>query len=117
MAHQIDTIKNWSEWKAMPSPENCRDIDGPDGPGVYQIKNRKTDEFIQFGESGTCQKRMKSFFPKPYGVGTRNNENKRIYVLNNWKNLEYRTVETNTKEDAVEIDKYLKSLNNHKFNT
>ena len=108
---------NWSHWKTMPSPEKCKEVEGPEGSGVYQIINRKTDEFIQFGESITCQKRMKSFFPKPYGTGTRNNENKRIYVLNNWHDLDYRTVKTNTKEDAVKIDRYLKSLNIHKFNT
>lgn len=108
---------NWSEWKPIPSPQNCRAITGPDGPGVYQIKNWKTDEFIQFGESITCSKRMKSFFPKPYGTGTRNNESKRDYVLENWSMLNYRTISTKTKEEAVKIDRFLKSLNIHKFNT
>lgn len=107
----------WSEWRAMPSPENCRLIKGPEGSGVYQIRNKKTNEFIQFGESKTCQKRMKSFFPKPYGVGTRNNEIKRNYVLNHWHELEYRTIATKSKEEAVIIDRFLKSLNIHKFNT
>lgn len=60
---------------------------------------------------------MKSFFPKPFGTGTRNNESKRIYVLENWQDLKYRTIETNTKEEAVKIDRFLKSLNIHKFNT
>ncbi|HPE74781.1 MAG TPA: hypothetical protein PLC80_01760 [Draconibacterium sp.] len=107
----------WTKWKPMPSPENCRNIEGPSGPGVYQIKNKKTNEYIQFGESVACQKRMKSFFPKPYGVGTRNNESKRIYILGNWQNLEYRTLSVDSKEEAVSIDRYLKSLNIHKFNT
>lgn len=110
-------IINWTEWKAMPAPENCKQIEGPEGPGVYQIKNKLTSELILFGESKTCRERMKSFFPKPFGVGTRNNESKRIYVVNNWKQLEYRTIRTNSKEDAVNIDRYLKSLNTHKFNT
>ena len=107
----------WSNWKAMPSPENCKNIEGPEGPGVYQIRNKKTDEYIQFGESGTCQERMKSLFPKPYGVGTRNNEDKRIYILNNWRDLDYRTAKTDSKSEAVVIDRYLKSLKIHKFNT
>lgn len=107
----------WTQWKAMPSPENYKLIEGPTGAGVYQIRNIKTGEYIQFGESVTCQKRMKSLFPKPYGVGTRKNESKRICVLNNWKDLEHRTASTINKEEAVKIDKYLKSLNNHKFNT
>ncbi|MDP2174540.1 MAG: hypothetical protein Q8K70_01375 [Bacteroidota bacterium] len=107
----------WTDWRPMPSPDNCKEIIGPDGPGVYQIRNKNTDEFIQFGESKTCQYRMKSLYPKPFGIGTRNNESKRLYILNNWKFLEYRTAKTNSKEDAVKIDRYLKSLNNHKFNT
>jgi hypothetical protein len=108
---------NWKNWKQMPSPENCRNIDGPEGPGVYQIRNRKTKEFIQFGESKTCQERIKSFFPKPFGKGTRNNEYKRNYILANWKDLDYRTISVESKKEAIEIDKYLKSLNIHKFNT
>lgn len=107
----------WTEWKRMPAPENCRNIEGPEGPGVYQIRNRKTKEYIQFGESKTCQERMKSFFPKPYGKGTRNNESKRKYILENWKNLDYRTVSADSKEHAKSIDSFLKSLNIHKFNT
>jgi hypothetical protein len=108
---------NWSKWKQMPAPEECEAIEGPEGSGVYQIINRKTKQLIQFGESKTCQERMKSFFPKPFGKGTRNNENKRQYILENWKNLDYRTITTNSKEEAVTIDRFLKSLKIHMFNT
>lgn len=107
----------WTSWKAMPQPENCKQIEGPEGPGVYQIRNRKTNEFIQFGESKTCQLRMCSLYPKPFGTGTRNNENKRIYVLNNWRDLDYRTAKTDSKEEAVKIDRLLKAQKNHLFNT
>lgn len=110
-------IINWTEWKAMPAPEDFRLISGPIGPGAYQIMNKQTQELIQFGEGTECQKRMKSLYPKPYGVGTRNNENKRLYILENWRNLVYRTTAANTKAEAVTIDRYLKSFNNHKFNT
>ena len=108
---------DWSDWRTMPSPENNRQIEGPNGPGVYQIKDFRTNEFIQFGESITCCKRMKSFFPKPFGTGNRDNENKRVYVRENWMNLKYRTIETNSKAEAVMIDRFLKSLNIHKFYT
>jgi hypothetical protein len=110
-------MSDWTVWKSMPTPENCRKIEGPEGPGVYQIKNIKTKQFIQFGIGIECRKRMKSLYPKPYGVGTRNNENKRIYVLNNWKDLEYRTLVTGTREDAKNIEKKLKAQNNHLYNT
>lgn len=52
---------SWSDWKTIPSPENYRLIEGPKGSSVHQITNCKTNEFIQFGESITCRKRMKSF--------------------------------------------------------
>jgi peptidyl-tRNA hydrolase len=110
-------LLNWSKWKGIPSPENCRSIDSPEGPGVYQIRCVIGGNLIQFGISKNCRKRMKSLFPKPFGIGTRNNEHKRSYILNNWKNLEYRTLKTNTREEAQNIEKFIKSLNNHLFNT
>jgi hypothetical protein len=110
-------MKNWSEWKPMPAPEHCRSIEGPAGPGVYQIRSKITNQFIQFGEGKECQSRMKSLFPKPFGTGTRNNESKRNYVLQNWRSLEYRTLKTATKAEAVAVDRQLKAQNNHLFNT
>lgn len=111
-------IKNWTKWRRMSAPEDWKDnIIAPETCGVYQIRNRKTSQFIQFGESKTCRKRMKSFFPKPYGIGTRNNSAKREYVLANWKDLDYRTRQTDTKAEAKSIDTLLKSKNNHLFNT
>ena len=110
-------MKNWSSWKSMPSPDNCRKIEGPKGPGVYDIKNSSTNQLIQFGIGVACQKRLKSLYPKPYGVGTRNNESKRNYILNNWKDLEYRTLATTTKEEAKHIEDNLKAMNNYLFNT
>ena len=108
---------NWSAWKKMPSPTNCREITGPIKSGVYQLKNLKTGEYILFGISITCQKRMKSLFPKPYGTGTRNNENKRIYVFHNWQRLIYRTIATKSKDEAKQIEDILKKSKIHLFNT
>lgn len=108
---------NWTAWKRIPSPENCRKIEGPSGPGVYQIRNQKTKQLIQFGIGKECQKRMKSIFPKPYGSGTRNNVEKRNYILQNWQYLEYRTLETQTREEAKIIEDSIKFLKNHIFNT
>lgn len=110
-------MSNWSDWMPMPSPENARKITGPLGAGVYQIRNKLNNQLIQFGESKNCQKRMQSLFPKPYGLGTRNNESKRKYILEFWKVLEYRTLEVKSKEEAVKIDRELKAQNNHLFNT
>ncbi|HVS91209.1 MAG TPA: hypothetical protein VHE59_04195 [Mucilaginibacter sp.] len=101
----------------MPAPENCRMIEGPEGPGVYQIRNSLTKQNIQFGISKTCRARMKSFFPQPHGTGTRKNKNKREYILSNWMCLEYRTMETESRHGAKTIEDNLKAQKNHLFNT
>jgi len=110
-------MSNWSNWKPMPSPQTCRQIEGPDGPGVYQIRHRMTKQFIQFGIGVECRKRMKSLFPEPYGSGKRNNSYKRDYVFSNWQVLEYRTLPTGTREEAKQIEDEIKAQNNHMFNT
>ncbi|MBK7506187.1 MAG: hypothetical protein IPI52_14380 [Bacteroidetes bacterium] len=83
----------------IPSPENCRTIEAPENYGVYQIKNFKTKEFIQFGESKVCQFRMQSLFPKPCR-GT-NNEDKRIYIQTT--KIGNRTIKAESKEEAVRL--------------
>ncbi len=107
----------WSEWKPMPKPARCRNIAGPDGAGVYQIRNTKLNIFVLFGIGTNCRKRMKSFFPAPDGTGTRNNKCKREYVLHNWPVLEYRTMETENREIAKSIENDMKNQHNHIFNT
>ena len=108
---------NWTNWKALPAPESCRKIEGPLGPGAYQVRNKKTDQFILFGIGIRCQERMQSLFPKPHGKGTKNNENKRNFILKNLQDLDFRTIQTETKSDVKKIEDELKSQNNHLFNT
>lgn len=110
-------MKNWTNWKPMPSPQDCKNIEGPEGPGVYQIRNFKNDMLIQFGIGIECRKRMRSLFPPPHGTGTRNNSSKREYLLNNWQDLMYRTYPTTTREEAARIEAGLKAQHNHLFNT
>jgi len=116
-------MNKWTKWKAMPSPETCLLIEGPqneqgqDLPGVYQIRNIKTNQFIQFGIGKECKLRMKSLFPKPFGLGTRNNEKKREYILLNWQHLQYRTLATATRAEAKVIEDKIKAKKNHLFNT
>jgi len=107
----------WSEWQPMPEPKNCRKINAPAKSGLYQIRNKESNELILFGIGKQCQKRMKSLYPKPFGTGTRNNECKRKYVLDNWEKLEYRTRETDTRGEAKTIEDCLKAKKNHLFNT
>jgi hypothetical protein len=116
-------MKTWSNWKPFPSPENCRNIEVIeglalyDGPGVYQIRNKKTGEYILFGIGIRLQERMQSLMPKPYGKGSRNNEYKRQYILDNYQDLQYRTFHTDTREEAADIERAIKQKNNHRFNT
>jgi len=63
------------------------------------------------------QKKNEIIFPKPYGTGTRNNQEKRNYILINWEDLEYRTLATISRELTKEIEKELKIKKNHLFNT
>lgn len=114
----LDKLESrWSEWQMMPCPENCRKILGPKNSGIYQIRHKQTERLILLGTGKECQKRMRSLFPSPYGTGRRNNERKRNYVLKHWKNLEYRTMETNCIEDAISIEHIMIARNNHCFNT
>lgn len=103
--------KKWKDWRAM--PENCNEIIGPENLGVYQVRNRATGELILFGNGVDCQKRMKSLYT---GHG-RNNKDKVNHVKANWQDLEYRTIETNYKEEAEAIEGLLKAKRNHRFNT
>lgn len=107
----------WTLWQPMPQPECCRTIIAPTGPGVYQVRNSKSHQLILFGIGKQCQKRMKSLYPAPYGVGTRNNSDKRDFILKHWSSLEYRTISTATREEAKQIEDQLKALQIHLFNT
>ena len=101
----------WKDWQAM--PENCNEIIGPENSGVYQVRNIITKEPILFGNGVNCQKRMKSLYT---GNG-RNNKDKVNQVKGNWQDLEYRTMETNCKEEAEAVEGLLKSKKNHRFKT
>lgn len=106
----------WTNWIKFPAPDSIRNIRGPKGPGVYQIKNETTDELILFGIGGECQKRMQSLMPAPWGSGTRNASDKRKYVYENYKDLVYRFIATKTRDEAAKIENFLRRQNNHLFN-
>ena len=107
----------WSVWMKFPTPTEIRRINVLNLCGVYQLRNRRTDEFVLFGIAGRLRVRMKSLMPAPYGTGTRKNESKRKYVLENHHNLEFRVCYTPTKEKAREIENELKKMCRHIFNT
>ena len=93
----------WSEWRAFPNPEKKEYLYAPFGPGVYQLRNKKTGVFVLFGTGGHLAQRMTSLLPEPYGKGTRRNTDKRNYVWDNIDDVEYRTI-------ALESDKLVRSF-------
>lgn len=107
----------WSDWKSFPDPRKGEYLYAPLGSGVYQLRNKKTDEFVLYGTSKNHAYRMTSLLPKPFGTGTRNNEDKRNYVLNNLQNIEYRTISFIDNNDAKLFEYYIKSVEQYLFNT
>ena len=115
-SYPLPDESRWTNWIKFPAPEKIRDIRGPAGPGVYQVKNEKTGELILFGIGGECQKRMQSLMPAPWGTGTRNASDKRQYIYDNYKDLVYRFIKTDTRKEAADIERAIKAQNNHLFN-
>jgi hypothetical protein len=100
----ISHERAWSEWRPFPDPTNgnrLRDLLAPAGPGVYELRRKSTGELILVGESGHCAHRMRSLVPSPPGVGRRDNSEKRDYVLRHYADIEYRTLECESKSDAL----------------
>lgn len=111
-------MADWSEWQAFPDPRAGGYLDAPFGPGVYELRNKATDELVLFGKSIHVAKRMTSLLPPPFGSGTRNNTAKRDYILYNLPDIEYRTKPCASDDEAKAEERLLKK-NKHlyRFNT
>lgn len=109
--------KEWTEWRSFPAPRSKDFICAPFGCGVYQLQNVKTNEYVLFGSGKNCVYRMISLLPEPHGVGTRKNEEKRKYVLENLKSIQYRTVAFSNESAMKEFEKKLKNSTQHLFGT
>lgn len=107
----------WSEWLQFPNPEKKEYLYAPFGPGVYQLRNRKTGQYVLFGTGGNLAFRMSSLLPEPYGQGTRKNIGKRNYVLKNIDDIEYRTIAFASKEMAKSFEDFVKMKESYIFNT
>lgn len=107
----------WSDWKFFPDPRKGEYLNAPLGSGVYQLRNKRTDEYILFGTSSHLASRMTSLLPKPLGAGTRKNEDKRNYVLNNIQDIEYRTMPFIDNNEAKQFENYIKFAEKYLFNT
>ena len=118
---------NWTKWKILPNPSKSYDsfrtlmikaVRNPSYPGVYQLKNSDTGEYVLFGVGVKVGERMCSLIPKENGgIGRRNNHYKREYVWKNLEHIQFRTITTETRNEALKIERFLKDQNIHIFNT
>ncbi|HYX09435.1 MAG TPA: hypothetical protein VE912_22070 [Bacteroidales bacterium] len=74
-------MNKWTDRNSFPDPRNFGFLNAPIGPGVYEVRRIDTQERILFGQGKNCAYRMSSLLSKPYGAGTRNNQEKRITYL------------------------------------
>jgi hypothetical protein len=98
-------IYNWSKWRLFPDPRNGEALIAPIGSGCYDLRLRSNRELILFGIGGNLAVRMSSLLPQPFGCGTRNNAEKRSFVLSTLGDIEYRTIATSTRQEAAEIER------------
>jgi hypothetical protein len=108
---------NWSEWLPFPDPRKGDYLHAPFGPGVYELRHRKSGAFILFGQSSYVAQRMTSLLPEPLGQGHRSNEEKRKYVLAHIDDIEYRTLACADANEARQIERDLKANGRYKFST
>lgn len=108
---------DWSEWIKFPDPRKGEYIYAPFGCGVYQLRNIKTKEYVLFGRGNHLAQRMSSLLPSPLGTGVRNNENKKLYILKNIEDIEYRTVSFMNESEAKSFERKVKCSEIYIFNT
>jgi len=107
----------WSKWRLFPNPEKGEYLYAPFGAGVYQLRNKKTGQYILFGTGGNLAYRMSSLLPEPYGEGTRRNTKKREYVWEHINEVEYRTIAFTSKESAKSFESFVKGQEDYLFKT
>ena len=108
---------DWSEWSPFPDPRNRGILSAPFGPGLYQLRNLETGEYVLFGKGNNLANRMTSLLPPPYGQGTRNNTKKQDYVFTNLSNIQYRTLALNDNLKMKTLELELKYSQDYIFNS
>ena len=81
----------------------------PIGPGCYEVRRIRSKHLVLFGVGGHVTHRLSSLLPKPYGTGTRNNSEKRCYMITHLGDVEYRTLLFGTRCEAEAHEKELKA--------
>ena len=111
------SLEIWTEWEAFPDPRSGGFIHAPYGPGVYEVRRGDTKQLVLRGKGKHCAKRITSLLPTPLGSGTRNNDDKRQYMLEHIRNLEYRTCACKTDALAAQLETNRKNAEPAVFNT
>jgi hypothetical protein len=78
--------QKWTQWRRFPDPRKLELLTAPFGPGCYELRDGA--QLVLFGTSSHLAQRMTSLLPAPFGSGTRNNQNKRAYVLEHLDSIE-----------------------------
>lgn len=112
----MNNTNNWTAFFHFPSPIRMGYLHAPFGPGVYELKNVKTEELVYVGEGGHVALRMTSLLPAPYGKGTRNNAKLRQYIFDNLADIHYRTLACKDKATAKLIQDEMIDNHNYLFN-
>jgi len=113
----VTSVNQWSDWLPFPDPRKCEILIAPYGPGVYELRNRETNEFVLRGMGSNCAYRMSSLLPAPLGQGARNNANKRQYVLSHLPEVEYRCIACVSPSEAKALERERKKEQPCLFNT
>lgn len=103
----------WSKWEKFPDHLKGEYLNAPSGPGVYQLRDKKTGELVLFGRGKNVAARMTSLIPD--GQGTRNNQDKKDYVRLHLDDIEYRTIPFSTENEAIEFEKYVRERERYEF--
>ena len=117
VSHMETATYNWSSWKAFPDPRKAEYLHAPFGPGVYELRNTRTCEFVLFGKSKNVAYRMSSLLPPPYGAPGRNNKEKQNYVSDHLADIEYRTKACGSEALAAQEERDLRIAHSSRFRT
>ena len=98
-------MSTWTKWTPFPDPRKKKYLVAPFGPGVYELRLKGKDKLVLVGYGSCCAQRMSSLLPPPWGRGTRNNTEKRNFVLKHLSSIEYRTCACATKAEAQSLEK------------
>ena len=108
-------IGKWSEWRPFPDPAKGESLTAPFGPGCYELRHGA--QSVCCGKSKNVAYRMSSLLPEPVGAGTRYNKDKPRYGADHLAAVEYRTVATETEQEAAAVEREIRAHGKYLFPT